>query len=74
MNSRLLQHSSRLVLVLGSLWLVACTMQPAPNEANYMVCQALVEKDRVTARKSRFYSYKPRKFDACRAPYRFTLE
>jgi hypothetical protein len=74
MNSRLLQHSSRLVLVLGSLWLVACTTQPTPNEANYMVCQALVEKDRAAARKSRFYSYKPRKFDACRAPYRFTLE
>jgi hypothetical protein len=54
--------------------LVACTTQPTPNEANYMACQALVEKDRAAARKSRFYSYKPGKFDACRAPYRFTLE
>ena len=74
MNSRALQKQIAAGLAMGNLLLAACTSQPTPNEANYAVCQALVEDDRTTARNSKFYSYKPEKFDACRAPYRFTLE
>lgn len=69
------RHSQiALALVLGSGWLAACTPSPTPNEANYAACQTLVEQDRTVARRAKFYSYSPKQFDACRAPYRFTLE
>jgi len=63
-----------LALALGSGCLMSCTPSPSPNEANYAACQTLVEQDRSVARRAKFYSYSPKKFDACRSPYRFTLE
>ena len=74
MNRKRLQQQIALALALVSGWLAACTTQSTPNQANYAACQALVEQDRTAARRAKFYSYSPEKFNACRAPYRFTLE